>query len=305
MFILFFNIVCSFTLSPSACKGATSTNVFKHTLNRDYGKKCNYNVSILINCEPSIEIRERIYQRNNFPCRDKHRYSGRENSKMTEPDSIKPIYPSLFETSLVKVKAGHVNFGMRGLDMPGGGEPIYISWMRDPFHMLISLALYLMEKSTFTWEKNVENAKKLIIQKLRNPRRLVSQDRLYSQYAAYFRTNGTAGTENMSPEEVRSEIFANMDKISVIGILEFHDISMRMLQRVLDPDLTLNDKFWMKKREKINRSKIMGLSKEKLFNAIFTTEGLMKDIKNALAFDQSVYDYGLKLHSIQRRELLS
>lgn len=272
---------------------------------RDYGEKCDYNVSILINCEPSIEIRERIYQQQKFPCRDKHRYSVKKILRKIEAGSNKPIYPPLLETSLSKVKAGHVNFGMKGLNIPGGGEPLYISWMRDPFHMLISLALYLMEKPTFTAKKNVENAKQLIIQKLRNPKRLVSKDRLYSQYAAYFRTNGTVGTEDMSPEEVRSEIFANMDKISLIGILEFHETSIRMLQRVLDPSLTLNDNFWVKKREKINRSKVVGLSKEKLFDSILTTEGLMKDIKNALAFDQSIYEYGLKLHSIQRKELLS
>ena len=60
-----------------------------------------------------------------------------------------------------------------------------------------------------------------------------------------------------------------------------------------------------KKREKVNKSKVMGLSKEKLLNSIENTEGFMKDIKNALAFDQSIYDYGLKLHNIQKRDLLS
>ena len=272
-------------------------------MNRDYGKECNYNVSILVNCESSLGIREGIYQQQKFPCRDKHRYP--INKKLMKHKAGSNMYPPLLETSLTKVKAGHVNFGMKGLTMPGGGQPIYISWMRDPFHMLISLTLYLMEKSTFTAERNVENAKKMIIQKLRNPRRLVSKNRLYSQYTAYFRTNGTVGTENMSPEEIKSEIFANMKKISVIGILESHETSVRMLQRVLDPGLTLSPNFWTKKREKVNKSKVMGLSKEKLLNTIENTEGFMKDIKNALAFDQSIYDYGLKLHNIQKRDLLS
>ena len=162
-----------------------------------------------------------------------------------------------------------------------------------------------MGKSTFTGERNIENAKKLIIQKLRNPRRLVSNQRHYSQYTAYFRTNGTLGTENMSPEDVKSEVFANMDKMSVIGILESHQTSMRMLQRVLDPALTLGSNFWMKKREKVNKSKVLGLSKEELLHGIESTEGFMKDIENILAFDRSIYDYGVKLHNMQREKLLS
>lgn len=38
---------------------------------------------------------------------------------------------------------------------------------------------------------------------------------------------------------------------------------------------------------------------------IESTPGLMDDIKKALAFEQSIYDYGKQLHSRQKQELLS
>lgn len=274
---------------------------------RAYGEQCNYNVSILINCETSMEVQDNIYKSGKFPCRDKNRYRGRKQKKhrMDMDKHTESKYPSLMETSYVRVKAGHITYGMKGLEIPNGDKPIYISWMRDPFQMLISLALYLMEKSSFKGKRTVENAKKLIIQKLRNPKRLVSKEQVYSQYAAYYLTNNTVGTSKLSLDEVRREIFANMDNFSLVGILESHNTSMKMLQKLLDPKLVLSVNFWDEDRGVINKSKVKGLTRESIVQELLKADGLMKDISNALAFEQSIYDYGRKLHDKMRRNLLN
>ena len=146
---------------------------------RGYAAHCKYNISILTNCITDPIKSESMYGEGNFPCKLK---SNKERGAN---------YPPVAEVMYYTVKAGHIRYGMPGLETPGivlfhlfflaterqatlpthflcikylhilwyvdfkyiifqtGVKSIYISWMRDPLEMLLSLTTYLMEKTTY------------------------------------------------------------------------------------------------------------------------------------------------------------
>lgn len=221
-------------------------------------------------------------------------------SKKKKSKSKLKLYAPLGKATYTSIKVGHVNYGMRGLQNPGA-KPMYITWLRDPLQMLLSLTTYLLEKKTDPAEKTLKAAVNLLIEKLHNPFRLVSPDRIYTQYAAYFRTNGTHGTEAMSLTHIRQEISNNLKNFAVIGVLEEHDKSISLLQHVIDPMNTLRQ-IWQRPREPSNKSVIPGVTKELILKEIKKNEKMWKDVQKALEFEYSIYNFGVMLYKEQLKK---
>lgn len=241
--------------------GSTMREVF-----REYGQKCGYTTAVIVHCKKDATLdAAAVTDSTVLPCQIKSFTSNGNELQVRPQAGLVRKRGTLAFTRQFDIIVGHLPHGLfkfvseMRAEAPAAGagtvamavreprERLLVTWLRHPLSMLISSCLYLINKNQ--GERSlVRTSYAEVLQKMRvkmeRAENVVASSGAYSQFVKYLLPGGLAAASKMGEEAVLAFVGAHLQEYAVIGILEQHRRSLQMLKRTVDPELSLQDKWW-------------------------------------------------------------
>jgi hypothetical protein len=228
-----------------------------------YSNKCKYKFGILGQCEKSNHMKSKMNLLDSLPCKlyktnnitnniDNNTIINLSLNSQTIEGTVN--YPSIKTVSTYDIIVGHINIGLMKFSKK---NKIPITWMMDPFDMLINYAIQELKLYMQGRRANIDKIKDIksninsqvnfciekMLYRIQNKLFRYGKDKFYSVYANYFLSDQSR-SPSISTHNLLLEIKKNMKSFSFIGINDNVLLSLDILQFKLDKTLSLGTRFW-------------------------------------------------------------
>lgn len=200
----------------------------------------------------------------------------------------------------VDILGGHVSIGIdkfwfNDIDRKEPIDAQYFAFFCEPLHRYVSALLFQNKASGWNEDKAYEEIKN----------RVVTENRLHrhvNNYTLYLLTPIQKETE-MSDIEKVALIKENVISFKVlVGIVEYMDESLSLLQSVLDPTLRRTSIFLSRIEKKANKSK---LSSSELVKRLSKDKAWLQIARQYLKYEYELYNFAVNVHKNQYNAMLS
>ena len=292
---------------------------------REYAQICSYSLMVVVGCKEdnmrksldnsslTCELKDKKRRNSGLKRVSSGKRAGIPVSMLRESDIVighlpVGLFHHAYTPGIASTPSPEQSTNEYHMSNPPKEHPhILVTWLRDPFSMIVSAALYIADDDDLSMVEAIDAVMNQIKYKT------YTDSKQYSTYVSYLLPGGhvRARTMNDKEEDIRL-VKKSLDSYTVIGLLERHTESVKMLGAVLDPSHSLGSKFWEKMSEKeanisphahITGAKVVTSASVRAY--IRNNATLTAYLNEKLQMEYEIYNYGVKLHDKIRNKTLA